>query len=84
MKFLVDEDRCSGHGRCYVMAGNVFRADADGYNKDRGVLTQVAPGCEDEAERGALSCPEGAIAIVREGESPPVEATVFEAGSDRR
>jgi ferredoxin len=64
MKVTIDFDRCSGQGRCYVVAPQVFQADSDGFNKDRGCTIDVAPGCEDAALLGAQTCPEKAIDVV--------------------
>jgi ferredoxin len=66
MRYCVDENLCTGHGRCYTVASEVFSADDDGWNADRGKTVTVAPGREEAAELGARSCPERAIAI--EGE----------------
>jgi len=62
MKVHLDTDRCSGHGRCYVLAPDVFDSDDDGYGA---VITDpVADDMAAEAELGAASCPERAITIV--------------------
>ncbi len=31
MRVVIDEERCTGHGRCYATAPEVFAADDDGY-----------------------------------------------------
>ncbi len=61
MRITLDRERCTGHGRCYIVAPDVFSADDDGY----GVLrTEIVPeGSEAAARRGAANCPEDAISI---------------------
>jgi ferredoxin len=67
MKVHIDEEKCSGHGRCAKFAPNVFRLDdEDGYNSDRGQTIAVPPGEEANARLGIKSCPERAISIVEE------------------
>jgi ferredoxin len=57
----VDASLCVGHGRCYVLAPEVFEED------DRGhcvvVRERVEGALADEARRGESNCPEGAIAV---------------------
>jgi ferredoxin len=54
---------CSGHGRCYVLHGELFEADDLGYNLHRGGEFEVPPGLEDAAVQGARDCPERAITV---------------------
>jgi len=61
MKMKIDDDLCSGHGRCAKYAPNVFRLDDDGYNADRGSEIDVPAGEEKNAVLGMKSCPERAI-----------------------
>ena len=62
MKVVIDPDRCTGHGRCYVLAPGVFTDDDAGYSQ---ALHdgEVAPGQEAAAERAVVACPEHAITI---------------------
>ncbi len=62
MRIEVDPDRCTGHGRCWSLAAEVFDADDDGYCATRSL--EVPPELEAAAVRGARSCPEHAITIV--------------------
>jgi ferredoxin len=57
-------DQCSGHGRCFILAPEVYRLDDNGYNADRGQTFDVAPGHEDAAALGIDNCPEAAINAV--------------------
>lgn len=61
MRITLDRTRCTGHGRCYVVAPAVFSADEDGYGVVRS--EEVAPGEEQEARCGAANCPEDAITV---------------------
>jgi ferredoxin len=61
MRITVDRDRCTGHGRCYALAPEVFDADDDGYGVAR--FEQLPPELEDAARRGAANCPEDAITV---------------------
>ena len=59
MKVRVDGAVCVGHGRCYVLAPEVYEDD------DRGrcvvVMPEVSPEIEAKARLGAENCPEHAI-----------------------
>ena len=61
MRVRVDREKCVGHGRCYVLAPEMFSDD------DRGhcvVRTAIPPReLEDRARLGEQNCPEGAISI---------------------
>ena len=61
MKIFVDPDRCSGHGRCYALAPEIFVPDEEGYVKNRGVDIDVAPADEEKARLAIVNCPEQAI-----------------------
>ena len=62
MKVVIDGERCTGHGRCYSLAPEVFDADDEG----RGVvrLSEVPEALRDRAQTGVDNCPEGAISCV--------------------
>lgn len=64
MRISVDETLCSGHGRCYSVAPDVFFADDDGFSLQRGQEFEVEPANEAAARAGAMACPEGAIKIL--------------------
>ena len=66
MKMKIDDDLCTGHGRCAHYAPNVFRLDDDGYNADRGSTIEVPAGEEENARLGMKSCPERAIVEVED------------------
>ena len=60
MKLRIDAETCTGHGRCYALAPEVFEPDDDGH----GVVLhggEVPAGLEEVARRAANNCPERAI-----------------------
>ena len=61
MKVRVDPDLCVGHGRCYVLAPDVFVADDFGHCEI--VLDQVDGALAEQARVGAENCPERAITV---------------------
>ena len=61
MRVRVDAAVCTGHGRCYALAPDVFAPDDHGHCQ---VLTpEVGPELEEQARAGAANCPELAITI---------------------
>ena len=62
MRIEFDQEACTGHGRCYALAPEVYEPDDDGYCIDP--TGPVADGLEAAARRGADNCPENAITIV--------------------
>ena len=61
MRIEVDHEACTGHGRCYTLAPEVYECDDDGYcaGDDR----EVPVALEAAARRGAAGCPERAITV---------------------
>lgn len=58
----MDLERCTGHGRCWTLAPQVFEADDDGYCATRVALVDSADAAAVAAAlRGVRSCPEHAI-----------------------
>ena len=61
MKVRVDPDLCVGHGRCYVLAPDVFGSDDFGHCE---LLVDEVDGAQAEQARvGAENCPERAITL---------------------
>lgn len=56
---------CTGHGRCYALAPDVFAPDDDGNGS---VLKDLVESAEDRAvaRTAAQNCPEGAITLVEQ------------------
>ncbi|MFJ8812968.1 ferredoxin [Amycolatopsis thermoflava] len=63
---FVDGSLCTGHGRCYALAPEVFEPDEEGYSAVRDVAFEVAPEHAAPARHGAVSCPEGAITVAED------------------
>ena len=61
MRIHIDDDRCTGHGRCYSLAPAVFDADDLGHSVV--LLPDVPPERHDEARLAAANCPENAILV---------------------
>jgi ferredoxin len=57
----VDADRCTGHGRCYTLAPDVF--DADEFGHAVLLVAEVSDDLEAQAVAGERNCPEQAIAL---------------------
>jgi ferredoxin len=56
----VEADRCTGHGRCYVLAPEVFDSDDEG--RALVVVTgELSPELEKQARIAEANCPEKAI-----------------------
>lgn len=62
MRVQIDYDRCSGHGRCYVLAPGVFGCDDSGYGQ---VIADAAldPELVRQARLAEANCPEQAIVV---------------------
>ena len=62
VKIIVDSEKCTGHGRCYTIAPEVYEPDDDGYCQD---LQEPVPlELRERAALGAANCPEDAITVV--------------------
>ena len=61
MKVRVDDDKCVGHGRCYVLAPDVFEDDEHGHCVVK--RREVPPELAAQARLGEENCPEAAITL---------------------
>ena len=62
-RISVDADRCTGHGRCYTLAPDVFDANEVGHSI---VLVEDVSGeLESQAATAEQNCPESAITLTR-------------------
>lgn len=62
VKIIFQRDLCTGHGRCYALAPEVYGADDEGYCV---VLESEIPAhLIDQANLGARNCPEDALSVV--------------------
>ncbi len=62
MKVKVDQEKCQGHNRCFVVASELFELDDYGYAHEVGDGT-VPAGLEEKARLAVANCPERAISI---------------------
>lgn len=62
MKIAVDQNKCSGHARCYAAAAELFPLDDLGYSAV--TEEEIPAGEEARARAGVASCPERAITAV--------------------
>ena len=65
MILRLDAEACSGHGRCYALAPELFDADDEG----RCVLVvagEIHATLEAAARKGVSNCPEGALSLSEE------------------
>ncbi len=64
VKIVLDAQRCTGHGRCYSLAPELFDSDDEGHSV---VLTPDVPeGLESQARLAAENCPETCISLVED------------------
>jgi ferredoxin len=61
MKVIIDEVACTGHGRCYTLAPEVFSPDDEGHSQP--ISDEVPESLRDQAMIGVQNCPERAISI---------------------
>ena len=62
MQVLADTERCQGHGRCALLAPDVF--DVDDLGKVVVLQDNVEGQLEADADEAATSCPEAALRLV--------------------
>jgi ferredoxin len=66
VRITVEEEKCSGHGRCYTVAPDLFESDDQGFVTARGTEFDVPTGQESAARKAVGSCPEDAIRLLDE------------------
>lgn len=59
MRIEIDHERCTGHGRCYSLAPDLFDCDDEGYG--RALLADVPDHLVDQARTAETTCPERAV-----------------------
>lgn len=62
-RISVDAERCTGHGRCYTLAPDVYDADEVGHCVV--LVADVSGELEAHAAVGEQNCPEQAITLSR-------------------
>ena len=58
----IDPERCTGHGRCFAVAPDLFGPDDDGYGQP--FAQAFADDLSEQAQLAVRNCPEDAVAIV--------------------
>ena len=69
MRVRVNSEKCQGHNRCFVTAGDLFELDEFGYSHELNDGA-VPPELEEKARLAVANCPERAITIVSDDSSP--------------
>ena len=64
MRVAVDAELCTGHGRCYALAPELFGPDEYGHCEILVGDDVVPEALEDHARIGRDNCPELAITII--------------------
>ena len=64
MKIRISAERCSGHGRCYAIAPDVFDEDEAGYPIPQ--FDEVPLTMREATLTAQLNCPEQAIELVED------------------
>jgi len=62
VRIVLDTELCTGHGRCYALAPEVYEADDDGHCVLR-IDGDVPAELEERARTAAANCPEVALAV---------------------
>ncbi len=65
MRIVIDSAKCSGHGRCYDVAPDLFTDDARGYGQVIGAGT-VTDDRHAQALAAVRACPEHAVELVED------------------
>jgi ferredoxin len=61
----VDQEKCEGHNRCFVVASDLFELDDYGYAHEIGDGA-VPLELEEKARLAVVNCPEQAITFIEE------------------
>ena len=63
MRVVLDAEACTGHGRCYALAPEVFDADDDGHCVRARRRVRCRPSSKSQARLGVANCPELALRV---------------------
>lgn len=61
MRIVLDTELCTGHGRCYSLAPELFDTDDEGHSVL--LASEVPEGLESQAWLAVQNCPERCITI---------------------
>lgn len=65
MKPVIDTAKCSGHGRCYSLAPEIFDCDDEGFSVLL-VDTVEGPDLQHKLQEAVANCPERAISMTED------------------
>jgi ferredoxin len=65
----IDTEKCQGHARCHALAAELFELDGFGNAHVRG-SGRIPAALEDQAWIARANCPELAVEIIEEAETP--------------
>jgi ferredoxin len=71
MRVKIDHEECSGHGRCYTVAPELFVDDERGIGQVIGTGT-ISDNLAELASRAVQSCPERAITLEDDAGTPAI------------
>lgn len=63
MKLTIDSEMCTGHGRCYTIAPELFEPDDYGNGQVLPAGTDVPAELVEKARLAVANCPERAITL---------------------
>jgi ferredoxin len=63
VKIILDADRCTGHGRCYSLAPELFDSDHEGHSVVLAPGDEVPADLEPQARLAIENCPEDCISL---------------------
>ena len=63
MKIVIDEERCTGHGRCYSLVPELFDSDDPGHSLLRDPGAEVSADQVRQAQVAVDNCPEDCISL---------------------
>lgn len=63
MKIVIDEERCTGHGRCYSLVPELFDSDDQGHSLLRDPGGEVPADQVRQAQVAVDNCPEDCISL---------------------
>jgi ferredoxin len=61
IRIRIDEEACTGHGRCYTLSPELF--DTDDYGHGLVLYQEASDDLLEKAELAAKNCPERAITV---------------------
>ena len=61
VRIVLEAQRCTGHGRCYSLAPELFDSDDDGHSVV--IAPEVPAGLEAQARLAVDNCPESCISL---------------------